>query len=526
MMHASGSLKRPRLVIAGTGSGAGKTTITLGLMRAFADRGLQVQGFKCGPDYIDPTYHTAVTGRPSRNLDSWMTSSADVHNTFCRVSEGSDLSIIEGVMGLYDGKDPSSNTGSTAEIAMLTDTPVLLVVDVRSMARSAAAIVLGFQQLEPGLRIAGVIVNRCGSAGHYKMVKTAIEQMCGVPVLGWLPRDEQLHVPERHLGLVPAVERGELEPLFQQMAARVAEGADLDKIFALACAASPLEPQQQQLSHADGMPVEDIPPWSAQEDQEGSVEHTPNHTPDTGQKVSTDSSIHRGSLLPRNLGAESTVLASGSERPVIAVARDAAFNFYYEDNLELLQAAGAAIAYFSPLAGERIPEAASGVYLGGGFPEEFAAAIAANHTFLKDLRRAAEQDMPIFAECGGYMVLARTLTDRSGQPHTMAGLIPADVRMQERRAALGYREAKALQDCLLLKAGETLRGHEFHYSVMSFEEETYSFAYETKGLRGSTREGYASGRLMAGYTHIHLASHPPAAERWVEACAAFAAANQ
>lgn len=494
MMHVSGSLKRPRLVIAGTGSGAGKTTITLGLMRAFADRGLQVQGFKCGPDYIDPTYHTAVTGRPSRNLDSWMTSPADVHSTFCRVSEGSDLSIIEGVMGLYDGKDPSSNTGSTAEIAMLTDTPVLLVVDVRSMARSAAAIVLGFQQLEPGLRIAGVIVNRCGSAGHYRMVKTAIEQMCGVPVLGWLPRDEQLRVPERHLGLVPAVERGELEPLFQQMAARVAEGADLDKIFELACAASPVEPGQQQLSCPDDMHAEDV--------QGGD------------------------NLLQQSLGAEAIVLPPGSERPVIAVARDAAFNFYYEDNLELLQAAGAAIAYFSPLAGESIPAGASGVYLGGGFPEEFAAAIAANKTFLEDLRRAARQDMPIFAECGGYMVLARTLTDRSGQQHMMAGLIPADVRMQERRAALGYREARALQDCLLLKAGETLRGHEFHYSVMSFEEETYSFAYETKGLRGSTREGYASGQLMAGYTHIHLASHPPAAGRWVGACVAFAATNQ
>lgn len=175
--------RRSRIVVAGTGSGAGKTTVTLGLMKAFADSGLRVQGFKCGPDYIDPTYHTAATGTPSRNLDSWMTSPDTVRETFIRASEGADISVIEGVMGLYDGKDPLSNTGSTAEIAMLTDSPVLLVVDVRSMARSAAAIVLGFQRLEPKLRIAGVIVNRCGSQGHYGIVKKAIEQECGLPCL-------------------------------------------------------------------------------------------------------------------------------------------------------------------------------------------------------------------------------------------------------------------------------------------------------------------------------------------------------
>lgn len=206
----------PRLIIAGTGSGAGKTTVTLGLMKALAQRGLSVQGFKCGPDYIDPTYHTAVTGRASRNLDAWMTSPAYVKQTFQRASAGHDISIIEGVMGLYDGKDPLSNIGSTAEIAMITQTPVILVVDVRSMARSAAAIVLGFQHLEPELNIAGVIVNRCGSAGHYTIVKKAIEQMCGIPVVGWLKRDEDMSIPERHLGLVPAIERGELEPLFQR----------------------------------------------------------------------------------------------------------------------------------------------------------------------------------------------------------------------------------------------------------------------------------------------------------------------
>lgn len=243
----SAATRRSRIVVAGTGSGAGKTTVTLGLMKAFADSGLRVQGFKCGPDYIDPTYHTAATGTPSRNLDSWMTSPDTVRETFIRASEGADISVIEGVMGLYDGKDPLSNTGSTAEIAMLTDSPVLLVVDVRSMARSAAAIVLGFQRLEPKLRIVGVIVNRCGSQGHYGIVKKAIEQECGIPVLGWLKRDDGLDIPERHLGLVPAVERGELEPLFQRAAELIRAGTDLDALRALADSAPPLSLPAQPL---------------------------------------------------------------------------------------------------------------------------------------------------------------------------------------------------------------------------------------------------------------------------------------
>jgi cobyrinic acid a,c-diamide synthase len=471
--HQTSVVHRSRIVVAGTGSGAGKTTVTLGLMKAFADGGLRVQGFKCGPDYIDPTYHTVATGTPSRNLDSWMTSPDTVRETFIRASEGADISVIEGVMGLYDGKDPLTNTGSTAEIAMLTDSPVLLVVDVRSMGRSAAAIVLGFQRLEPKLRIAGVIVNRCGSQGHYGIVKKAIEQECGIPVLGWLKRDDGLDIPERHLGLVPAVERGELEPLFQRAAELIRAGTDLAALRALADSAPPLSLPAHPLFAPDRL-------WSETQ-------------------------------------------ADAGERPVIAVARDAAFNFYYPENLDLLRQSGAELSFFSPLAGERVPEQASGLYLGGGFPEEFAADIAANKGFLEDIRNAVSRDMPVFAECGGYMVLARTLTDRSGAVHGMAGVIPSDVRMQEKRAALGYREATALQDCLLLEAGEIIRGHEFHYSVMAYDESAspYPYAYQTKGMRGLQSEGYAKGNLLAAYTHIHLASLPKAAARWVEKCRAY-----
>ena len=514
----------PRLIIAGTGSGAGKTTVTLGLMKALAQRGLSVQGFKCGPDYIDPTYHTAVTGRASRNLDAWMTSPVYVKETFQRASAGHDISIIEGVMGLYDGKDPLSNIGSTAEIALITQTPVILVVDVRSMARSAAAIVLGFQQLEPELNIAGVIVNRCGSAGHYTIVKKAIEQMCGIPVVGWLKRDEDMSIPERHLGLVPAIERGELEPLFQRAADVLLEGTDLDLLLQLAASAPPLP----HLEGSDDVVASSIAIHTVDAHnivQDASSDQSRGTSKDSLATKATDiSSIARTAIVnDTEYVSQPTVLHIHSKpdtyQPVIAVARDAAFNFYYPDNLELLEAAGARLQYFSPLAGEGIPAEADSIYLGGGFPEEFAAQIAGNELFLDGLRAAAHSRMPLFAECGGYMVLAETLTDREGQTYTMAGIIPAQVQMQKKRAALGYREASSVQDSFLLKQGEVLRGHEFHYSTMTYrEEEAIPYAYETKGLRGSKQEGYASGNIVAGYTHVHLGSDPQAAQRWVEHC--------
>ena len=264
-----------------------------------------------------------------------------VREAFAKASAGHDISIIEGVMGLYDGKDPLSNTGSTAEIALVTQTPVILVVDVRSMARSAAAIVLGFQQLEPELNIAGVIVNRCGSAGHYSIVKKAIEQMCGIPVVGWLKREEDMSIPERHLGLVPAIERGELEPLFERAADALLEGTDLDAIIAIAKAAPDIE-EELIMNHEDISRQKSDPMFT--------TTRTDVYLESSEDSTSGDCDERR-------------ILSS----PVIAVARDAAFNFYYPDNLELLKAAGAGLKYFSPLAGEGIPSEADGIYLGGAF---------------------------------------------------------------------------------------------------------------------------------------------------------------
>ncbi|ANY69557.1 cobyrinic acid a,c-diamide synthase [Paenibacillus sp. BIHB 4019] len=457
-----------RIVIAGTGSGVGKTTTTVGLMAALARRGLAVQGFKSGPDYIDPTYHTAATGRQSRNLDSWMCPPATVKEIYSRAASTADISIIEGVMGLYDGKNPLSNEGSTAELAVLLDCPVLLVVNCQSMARSAAAIVKGFQALDDHVRIVGVIVNKVGSDSHYEIVKAAIEQECGIPVVGYFKRSSELHIPERHLGLVPSIERGELSPLFDQLAAMCEASVDLEHVLALA-----------------------------------------------------EAPVIRGAAAGTSLFERRN--PEGSVR--IAVAKDAAFHFYYPDNLELLEAYGAELVYFSPLAGEAVPEEVSGLYIGGGFPEEFAEQLAQQQHVHQSVRDAIAGGMPTLAECGGYMYLTEQLTNTSGNSYAMAGVLPGSVVMQGKLAALGYREAKGLGANFLLPEGDEARGHEFHYSVYvpSADREELEPAYETKGRRGVKQEGAQLAQLVAGYTHFHFASNPVMAERWIAACMAYAA---
>ncbi|MGO0059655.1 cobyrinate a,c-diamide synthase [Brevibacillus fluminis] len=452
---------RPRIVLGGTSSGAGKTTLTVGLMAALAKRGMTVQGFKVGPDYIDPTFHTAATGRISRNLDTWMMEPTSMKEIFWRASEGADISLIEGVMGFYDGKDPKSNRGSTAEIGMLLDAPVILVVDIKAMARSAAAIVKGFQLLEPAVNIAGVIANRAGSANHFQLVKTAIEQECGVPVIGYLPHDPAITAPERHLGLVPAVERGELQPWLDLLAEKVAATVDLDQLLAL-----------------------------------------------TDQHASFDK--------PEPLLFKKR--ENASQEPVtIAVARDSAFHFYYQENFELLEAHGAKLHFFSPLAGELPPADADGLYIGGGFPEEFAARLEAQADVRHALKSMIEGGLPTFAECGGYMFLCEAIHDRAGNRHEMLGIVKNEVKMQTKLAALGYREAVALTDSILLAAGETARGHEFHYSSL-VHELARDHAYEVSGLRGRKKEGFAQGNVLAGYTHLHFASNPGMVQRWLTHC--------
>ncbi|USK26570.1 cobyrinate a,c-diamide synthase [Bacillus sp. CMF21] len=447
-----------RIVIAGTGSGVGKTTLTIGLMSALIKRGLTVQGFKCGPDYIDPSYHTAVTNRVARNLDSWMLSKDTVVDIFTHGSRGADISIIEGVMGFFDGKNPKTNQGSTAEISMITGTPVLLVVNCASMARSAAAIVKGFQLFADGPRIEGVIANKVGSEGHFKLVKTAIEQECQVPVIGYLGRELDIEIPERHLGLIPSIERGDLDPFFDRLGELVLETVDIDKLLEISLAS------------------------------------------------------------PLNKNEASALFEKKAEKTVkIAVAKDAAFNFYYPENLEILESYGAEIVYFSPLSDEALPAGVNGLYLGGGFPEEFAPALSNNHIAKDSIKQAIEQGLPTLAECGGFMYLTDSIEATNRISYPMAGVISGDVKMQSKRAALGYREINGRKNNFLIGENEKAKGHEFHYSTFHSKNEI-EYAYETKGMRGTKKEGYLKHNLVAGYTHFHFASCSEMVMNWIEKC--------
>ena len=445
-----------RFVLAGTGSGVGKTTFTIGIMRALMKRGLTVQGFKCGPDYIDPTYHTAVTKRPSRNIDSFMMEHEVIRAIVARASQGADVAIIEGVMGFYDGKSPLSNEGSAADISEITKSPVILIVNAASMARSVAAIVKGFQLLDESSNIVGVIANQLGSKSHFDIVKTAIEKECGIPVIGYLPKDAVPAMPSRHLGLVPAIERGDLDSYFDSLATAIEETVDIDQLMEITKA----------------------------------------------QRIEVSSSIF--DIQPEK------------EEVHIAVAKDAAFNFYYEENLELLRAHGAELHFFSPLQNEEVPNEAQGLYIGGGFPEEFAEQLSANEQAKESIRNAINRGLPTLAECGGYIYLTEEIVDRQANAFPMLGVIPGRVRMQDKRAALGYREITGVSGNFLIGEEEQAKGHEFHYS--KYEGEHTTPAYFSKGRFRAQQEGYLHKNLVAGFTHFHFASNPQLVENWLKAC--------
>ena len=445
------------MVIAGTGSGVGKTTLTIGLMAALKKRGLTVQGFKCGPDYIDPSYHTAVTNRASRNLDSWMLSHDMVLDIYKQGSYESDISIMEGVMGFFDGKNPETNEGSTAEISMITNSPVLLVVNCESMARSAAAIVKGFQLFAEGPNIVAVIANKVGSEGHFQLVKQAVEKECQVPVIGYLKRELDIEIPERHLGLIPSIERGELDHFFNKLGDLVSETVDLDQFLELAVA------------------------------------------------------------QPINANKRSIFEKKREKVVRIAVAKDAAFNFYYSENLEILEANGVELVYFSPLEDDELPADVDGLYLGGGFPEEFASELASNLRAKSSIKASIEEGIPTLAECGGFMFLTESIETTKKKKYSMVGVIPGNVEMQSSLTAIGYREIRSQADNFILK-DLTARGHEFHYSTFTPTEEVVPYAYQTKGLRGEGREGYLIHNVVAGYTHFHFGSCPEMALNWIGKC--------
>jgi len=436
-----------RLVIAAPSTGQGKTTVATGLMAALGREGLAVSGHKVGPDYIDPGYHALATGRPGRNLDPHLVGPELVVPLLLNGARGADIAVIEGVMGLYDGKLGTDGFASTAHVARLTRTPVVLVVDVAKLSRTAAAIVAGMTAFDPEVRLGGVVLNRAGSDRNTAEIAGAIEKL-GLPVLGVLPHDEELITPSRHLGLVTASERDGSAAMIARLGEQVARHLDLGALRSLAAEAPALADEA----------------WSPP-------------------------------IRPATQG-----------RPVIAVAGGRAFTFRYAETDELLAAAGCEVVIFDPLTDEQLPVGTSGIYLGGGFPEVYAAELAANRPLLDDIRRAASSGIPTVAECAGMLYLSRTLDDVA-----MAGVLPADAEMSS-RLTLRYPAATAAVDNLLSRAGETVTGHEFHRTVTTPEVGSGP-AWDIEGAP----VGFASPTLHASYLHVHWAGHPLLAQRFADA---------
>lgn len=454
----------PRIVIGGTHSGAGKTTLATGIMAALVRRGHSVQAYKVGPDYIDPSYHAAATGRPARNLDRWLLGEHLSH--LFEQSAKDSWAVVEGVMGLFDGMSGTKGYGSTADVAKLIQAPVVLVVDAASLAQSAAALLYGFANYDPDLRVRGVIFNRVKSNAQERMLDEAVREQ-GIPILGYVPKDDQVRLPERHLGLVPLGEEGLAPGFLGHLAEWVEKYVDL-----------------------------------------GLLEEIMLATPSLRQ-------------VGRGLASAAKRSAGGLHPPTsvrLGLAWDEAFLFYYQDALDTLTERGFDLIPFSPLHDGRLPPHLDGLMFGGGFPELHLAELSGNTSFLDSLRSFAGTDRPIYAECGGYMYLGREINDFQGKSYPVAGLIPIHAEMTPRLQGMGYREGRLSQDCFLGPKGLVVHGHEFHYSrvEVSGGEPT---AYQVfKGGEFLRSEGYAKGNLFASYLHLNFAGHPEILEHWLEHC--------
>jgi len=452
------------IVIAGTHSGCGKTTVSLGLMAALKRRGLRVAPFKVGPDFIDPGHHARITGRTSRNLDGWMLARAYNLEAFRKSCADAELAVVEGVMGLYDGSDGKTENGSTAQMAKWLGLPVLLVVDARSMARSAAALVQGFENFDPTLRFAGVVFNRLGSPRHLDYLREAVEGAVRMPCLGGLLREDAIAMPERHLGLVTREELPWDEAAVGRLADCIEAAIHVDKLLT------------------------DLP------------------------EIAVRAAVPVGPARP-----------AGAVR--IGVARDPAFCFYYPDNLELLEGSGAQLLFFSPIQDACAPPDLDGIYIGGGYPELFAERLAANESMRRQIRTHSLAGMPIYAECGGFMYLCSELQDQQGRSFPMVGGFPFKTRMLPRLKALGYREVRLARTTILGTGGAVIRGHEFHYSEMLAPPSGTDAVYRIAGRDGiqSAPEGHLARRTLGSYIHLHFGSAPQAAEALVASGRAYRA---
>ena len=452
----------PRVLISAPSSNTGKTTVACGIMRALIRRGLKVRACKSGPDYIDPMFHARVVGAPSRNLDLFFSDEALVKRLVAEGSDGADLTVMEGAMGFFDGISTTADASSWA-LARATETPVVLVVDARGKSRSLAAEISGFLHFEQDSHIAGIILNRA-SQMFFPRLKELVEQTCGIPVLGYLPKDESVALESRHLGLVTADEVADLRDKLDHVADLLERTVDLDALVEL----------------AQGAPE---------------LAFTPAQLPE----------LHL------------------QKRPRIAVARDAAFCFYYDDTFSLLEALGAEFAFFSPLSDEAIPQGASGLYIGGGYPELHADALQANESMRASIRQAVRSGMPTIAECGGFMYLHEQMEDDQGVPHSMVGAIPGRSFKTGKLGRFGYVELTAAGDSLLADAGQVLRAHEFHY--WDSDDAGCAFHAQKPHSKRAWDCAHATPTLYAGYPHLYLPAFPQAAGRFVSACARFADAG-
>jgi cobyrinic acid a,c-diamide synthase len=481
----------PRIIIAGTHSGVGKTTLTLGIISALRQRGLSVQAFKTGPDYIDPTYHAQVSGKACVNLDSWLVSKDTVMELFKRRAEDADISVIEGVMGLYDGLK-GREQGSTGHLAKILNSPVILILDGRSLSRSAGAIALGYKEFDRDVDIAGILLNNIAGENHYHYIKAAIERRTRIPVLGYLPRDPNLKLSERHLGLIPLEEKRLDIDFYKRLSKLVEDNIDLSRILKISRKAKPLAFNKERIFKK---------------------EQTKGHV-------------------------------------TIAVAKDEAFNFYYQDNLDILTHLGANIVTVSPLRDRELPKGIDGLYIGGGFPELFASGLSKNKKLKKVIYQKAEDGLPIYAECGGLMYLTKTLVDFSAKGRSasggkkrkfsMVGIFKCSVSMGNKLHRLGYVNIRVIKDNILSRRGDRNKAHVFHWSRLAGRTKHLSFAYEvikdkprpfcceerlrSKKERGKDKiiyDGLVKKNVLAGYAHLHFASNLKFAKNFIKSCRQF-----
>jgi len=432
-------------------------------MAALAQRGLKVAPFKVGPDFIDPGHHSRITGAVSRNLDGWMLSKDYNLACFYDAVRAADVVVIEGVMGLFDGYDGKTESGSTAQMAKWLGVPVVLIADASSMARSAAAVVLGFENFDRDLNFAGVVFNNLGSKRHLEYLTEALEGTVNMPLLGGIMRDQEITIPQRHLGLFTREDHPLPAAMIKRLAAVVENDISLDHLLESLPDVMPASPESFTVSPQKSFAVR------------------------------------------------------------IGVARDNAFCFYYRDNLDLLEAFGAQLAFFSPIGDARLPADIDGLYFGGGYPELAAERLSTNTDLRKQIREKSRKGMPIYAECGGFMYLCRELSDQNQRRFPMTGCFPFSAQMDSRLKALGYREITLTKDTIIGPAGQTMRGHEFHYSTLEKIQTKTDTVYRMTDRAGIDKppEGYYVNRTLGSYTHLHFGSQPQIAAHFVDACTAY-----